>query len=84
MTKKETPIEFEKAFGRLEEILEKMNSEEVSLDDSLKLFEEAEKLIQSCGTRLNEAEKKIEILIKNRNGELSLDADQKPATQSFD
>lgn len=73
---------FESAFARLEEILEKMNSGTLSLDDSLKLYEEADTLITMCNKRLTDAERKIEILIKNR-GELSLGNDQKPQTQDF-
>lgn len=76
-------ISFEAAFARLEEILEKMNSGSVSLDESLKLYEEADKLINACSKRLNEAERKIEILIKNRSGELTLGSDQKPQAQDF-
>jgi exodeoxyribonuclease VII small subunit len=74
---------FEEAFARLEQILERMNSGSISLDESLKLYEEADKLITLCSKRLNDAERKIEMLIKNRNGELVLDADQKPATQDY-
>lgn len=59
---------FEEAYERLEQILEKMNSEQVSLDDALSLYEEADQLILSCQKRLNEAEQKIEILLKNREG----------------
>ncbi|HEY4831937.1 MAG TPA: exodeoxyribonuclease VII small subunit [Waddliaceae bacterium] len=76
-------ISFEKAFSRLEEILEKMNSGAVSLDESLKLYEEADLLINLCTKRLNEAERKIETLIKKRNGELMLGDDQKPLTKDF-
>lgn len=77
-------ISFEASFARLEEILEKMNSNTISLDESLKLYEEADKLIAACGKRLNDAERKIEILIKNRgNGELTLGTDQKPAKEDF-
>lgn len=76
-------IPFEKAFIRLEEILEKMNSGTISLDESLKLYEEADGLIATCNKRLTDAERKIEILIKTRNGELTLGADQKPLTQEF-
>lgn len=89
MTKKknaETESEeqtFEKAFSRLEEILDNMNSEEVSLDESLKLYEEADKLINSCGKRLSEAEKKIQILMKNRNGELVTNTDGTPQMEDF-
>lgn len=74
---------FEDAFMRLEHILEKMNSGSVSLDESLKLYEEADRLISDCNKRLNDAERKIEILIKNRNGDLVPGSDQKPQTQNF-
>lgn len=76
-------INFESAFARLEQILEKMNSGNVSLDESLKLYEEADALISMCSKRLNDAERKIEILIKNRSGELSLGNDQKPLSQNY-
>ena len=78
-----TPASFEAAYARLEEILEKMNSGKVSLEDSLKLYEEADQLISWCGKRLTEAEKKIEILVKNRDAELQLDAQGRPQTQPF-
>lgn len=79
----EKTISFEEAYARLEEILEKMNSGSATLDESLSLYEEADKLIQTCTARLNDAEKRIEMLIKNRNGDLVLGADQKPSTQNF-
>lgn len=77
-------ISFENAFARLEAILERMNSGTISLDESLKLYEEADALINICSTRLTTAEKKIEILITKRNGELLLGADQKPQVQEFE
>ncbi len=64
-------LSFEKAFERLEKILEIMNGGKTSLEESLKFFEEAEKLMRICGSRLNTAEQKIEQLIKGRNGELT-------------
>lgn len=79
----EPTLSFEKAFERLEEILEKMNSGKISLEDSLKLFEEAEKLMRVCNSRLIGAEQKIEQLIKSRTGEVALDADMKPKTEAF-
>jgi exodeoxyribonuclease VII small subunit len=82
-TTQPTELTFESAFARLEEILEKMNSGTISLDESLKLYEEADRLILTCSKRLTDAERKIEILIKNRNGELALGADQKPLVQDF-
>jgi exodeoxyribonuclease VII small subunit len=83
MTTPQKEISFEDAFTRLEQILEKMNSGSISLDESLKLYEEADKLISLCGKRLTEAEKKIETLVKNRNGDLTIGQDQKPLTQEF-
>ena len=77
-------ISFESAYERLEAILEKMNSGKVALEESLKLYEEADQLISCCNKRLSEAEKKIEILVKNRDGELLLDPSGKPQTQPFD
>lgn len=75
---------FEAGFARLEEILEKMNSSSVSLDEALKLFEEADKLITACSKKLNDAERSIEVLIKNRTtGELALGNDKKPLTENF-
>lgn len=82
-TEQKTELSFEEAFARLEQILERMNSGSIGLDESLKLYEEADKLINACGKRLNDAERKIETLIKNRNGELVLGADQKPVTQEY-
>jgi exodeoxyribonuclease VII small subunit len=76
-------LSFEKAFERLEQILEAMNSGKTSLEDSLKLFEEAEKLMRHCGSRLHAAEQKIEKLIKTRTGELAVDEAQKPKSEAF-
>jgi exodeoxyribonuclease VII small subunit len=83
MTEQDTPLAFEQAYARLEQILEKMNSGKASLEDSIKLYEEADKLIVSCNTRLNEAEQKIEILLKTREGDVLLDENQKPVVQQF-
>ncbi len=63
-------LSFEKAFSRLEEILEKMNGGSLSLEDSIRLYEEADKLIQLCNSKLVQAEAKIEMLVKNREGDL--------------
>ena len=76
-------LSFEKAFERLEQILGLMNSGKAPLEESLKLFEEAEKLMHLCGARLTSAEKKIEQLIKTRGGEVVLDGAQKPKTEAF-
>ena len=79
----ENTVTFEQAYARLEEILEKMNSGKQSLEDSLSLYEEADRLIVFCNKRLQQAEQKIETLIKNRDGDLTLNASGTPQTQEF-
>jgi len=74
---------FEEAYERLETILEKMNSEQVSLDDALALYEEADTLIASCQKRLGAAEQKIEILLKNRDGTVQINENESPQTEPF-
>lgn len=80
MTKEQT---FEKSYARLEEILEKINHGEVSLENSLSLYEEADSLIQSCNKKIDSAEKKITTLMKNREKELVLDEDGNPLQKNF-
>jgi exodeoxyribonuclease VII small subunit len=79
----EESLNFEKSFARLEEILNKMNSGKVSLDESLKLYEEADQLISLCSTRLDACESKIEMLMKKRNGELETNDSGKPLLKEF-
>jgi exodeoxyribonuclease VII small subunit len=80
---KEENISFEAAYQRLEEILEKLNSATVSLDDSLKLYEEADKLIALCNKKLIHAERKIETLVKNREGRIATDETGAPLKEPF-
>jgi exodeoxyribonuclease VII small subunit len=77
------PLSFEAAFNRLEAILEKINSGVTTLEESLALYEEADKLMISCNKKLSEAEAKVEMLIKNRTGELQLGPDNKPLSGDF-
>ena len=74
---------FEKAFLQLESILESINEGKLELDEALKLYEEADGLILSCNRQLQAAEKKVEMLIKNRNKELTLDDNGSPRTEAF-
>lgn len=80
----EQEFNFEKAFSRLEAILEQMNSGNISLDESLKLYEEADRLIEGCGSRLTAVEQRIESLIKKRDGELEVDENGTPQTKAFE
>lgn len=77
------PCTFEKAYERLEEILEKMNGGNLPLEESLKLYEEADVLLRSCHEKLTTAEQKIEVLIKLRSGDLSLNESGKPDKGPF-
>lgn len=74
---------FEKSYSRLEKILELLNGGEVALEESLKLYEEADKLIRACSSRLNQAEQKIQTLIKNRDGSLSVNQAGEVRVESF-
>jgi len=55
---------FEKALERLETIVQKMESGSVSLDKMMEQFEEGMRLIALCSAKLNEVEKKIEMMVK--------------------
>lgn len=52
-------IDFEKSMDRISEILKCLDSSEISLDESLKLYEEGAKLIDACAKRLREAEQTV-------------------------
>ena len=68
--------EFEKAFQQLEKIVQRLESEELPLDESLHLFEEGIRLSRFCHQRLEEVEKKIETILADANGQ--------PVTEPFD
>lgn len=59
---------FEQSLKKLEAIVAQMERGDVTLEDSVKLFEEGTKLAEQCKQQLAEAEGKVEILIKQRNG----------------
>lgn len=61
-------INFEKSLERLEEIASRLEEGKLTLDDSLKMFEEGIKLAKVCESKLGEAEKRVEIL-KNSDPE---------------
>jgi exodeoxyribonuclease VII small subunit len=61
-------LTFEKAMEQLEKIVETMESGALSLEQSLKQFEEGMKLSQYCAQKLDETEKKISIIMEKGNG----------------
>ena len=72
MPKKSDDFDFEKALKELEQLVEKMEQGDVSLEDSLKQFERGIALTRSCQEALTKAEQKVQILLQN-NGKSELD-----------
>ena len=60
---------FEEALARLEEITRTLEDGDLSLEASLKVFDEGIRLAEFCSKKLDEAQKKVDILLK-KNGEL--------------
>ncbi|HEX2835697.1 MAG TPA: exodeoxyribonuclease VII small subunit [Thermoanaerobaculia bacterium] len=68
--------DFEKSFQQLEKIVHRLESEELPLDESLQLFEEGIRLSRFCHQRLEEVEKKIELILADAKGQ--------PVTEPFE
>jgi exodeoxyribonuclease VII small subunit len=62
---------FEEAMQRLEDIVETLEDSDLSLNDSLKIFEEGVKLIGFCSKKLEEVEQKVTMLVKKSEGKYS-------------
>lgn len=62
---------FEKALDRLEKIVGKLENGDLALEEALKLFEEGTQITHFCSTKLDEAERKVEILLKDKKGQLT-------------
>lgn len=67
-------ITFEDAMKRLEEIVETLGGGNLSLEDSLKMFQEGMELCKICNEKLDEAEYKVEKLMEKESGELSVES----------
>ena len=76
--------EFEKAFQQLEKIVQRLEAEELPLDESLQLFEEGIRLSRFCHQRLEEVEKKIELILADAKGEPRTEAFEGPETERDD
>jgi exodeoxyribonuclease VII small subunit len=63
-------MKFEESMQELEEIVRKMETRNLPLDDALNLFEKGVKLSRLCSKKLEAAQSKIEILTKSKDGEL--------------
>lgn len=62
---------FEQNILQLEQIVAKLESGSISLDESLKLFEEGVNVVSACNKALNEAEQKVSVLLKNKDGSVT-------------
>ncbi len=71
---------FEDAIEELDKIVEQLESGDLSLQDSLAVFEEGVGLVKYCNKKLTEVEKKIELLVKDKEGRLQLE----PLTEGGD
>ena len=65
---------FESSLQKLEDIVTQLEDGDLSLEESLKLFEDGVKLSRECQERLNQAERRIEVLLKDNDGNPTLQA----------
>lgn len=73
MAKKDQPDKkFESALEELEGVVEQLESGDLSLEDALAAFEKGVGLVKYCNQKLNEVEKKVELLLKDKEGRLQL------------
>ena len=79
--KNEDEPRFEQALEALEKIVERLEKGELTLEESLKLYEEGIRLSRLCHGKLEEAEGKIETLLKDAKGEPAIDGQGRPKTK---
>jgi exodeoxyribonuclease VII small subunit len=72
---------FEQALQQLEQIVQKLEKGELPLEESLGLYEEGIRLSRLCHGKLEEAEGKIAMLVKDARGEVAVDAQGAPRTK---
>lgn len=69
MAARRSSNDFEKSFQQLEKIVQRLEAEELPLDEALQLFEEGIRLSRFCHQRLEEVEKKIELILADAKGQ---------------
>lgn len=74
VTKKEeiNRLSFEEALRRLETVVERLEAADLPLEEALALFEEGQNLAAHCQQKLDEAEKRIEVITTRANGEITI------------
>ena len=80
MTKKDETPAFEEALRQLEEIVQRLEKGDLALEESLRLYEQGIRLSRLCHARLEEAEGRIEVLLKDARGETVADEAGRPRT----
>ncbi len=76
-TKKGEPpkkADFERSLQRLEEVVKRLESANLPLDEAMKLFEEGVELTRECQKQLEQAEGRVEILLKKADGKIAAEA----------
>lgn len=68
------PVKFEQAMARLETIVAELEKGDLPLDESLKIFEEGIRLSKSCLKMLEDAERKVEVLVQDKDGKKRIQA----------
>jgi exodeoxyribonuclease VII small subunit len=63
---------FDAALEELEGVVEQLESGDLSLEDSLAAFEKGVGLVKYCNQKLSEVERKVEVLVKDKEGKLQL------------
>ena len=71
MARKKAPLDFETALAELQTLVERLESGELPLEESLKAFEQGVRLTRDCQDALNQAEQKVQQLLE-RDGEVQL------------
>lgn len=80
MTKTETAPTFESALKDLEDVVQRLEKGELSLEDSLALYQRGIELSRTCHAKLEEAEGKIALLLKDAKGDVLRGPDGRPKT----
>jgi exodeoxyribonuclease VII small subunit len=79
--RKKTHKDYESAVSRLEEIADRLEAGEVSLEDSIKLYSEALEITRQCHQQLDAAEKKIKLIVRDSDQvtEVDFEGEEDPA-----
>jgi exodeoxyribonuclease VII small subunit len=69
---REPEVKFEKALQELQTIVDKLEGGDLELDESLRMFERGIRLIQACSKRLEDAQRRVDVVLKGKDGKRTL------------